>query len=81
MSDYLLIKRDTKYFKGLTLVKYEATTYSGDCYLVSNIYETNHREWIMYYDLYKLIDKNENNRRWYYNEEYDTIMKELISKL
>ena len=33
------------------------------------------------YNLYKLIGKNENTQRWEYNEEYDKIMRELISKL
>jgi hypothetical protein len=82
MSDYFLVKRDTHNFKGLTLVKYEAITYSGNCYLVSNVNDTLNREWLMYYDLYKLVDKKDNNyHNWYYNEEYDTKMRELISKL
>ncbi len=81
MSDYFLVKRDTHNFKGLTLVKYEAITYSGNCYLVSNVNDTYNREWLMYYDLYKLVDKKDNYSQWYYNEEYDTKMRELISKL
>jgi hypothetical protein len=35
----------------------------------------------MYYDLYKLIEKNEVSQIWDYNEEYDRIMKDLISNL
>lgn len=78
---YLMIKYDREQFKALTLVKYEAVTYSGDCYLVSDINDSNNRKWLMYYDLYKLIDKKDKNQRWDYNEEYDKIMKKLISNL
>lgn len=78
---YFLIKYDREDFKALTLVKYESITNSGDCYLVSDLNDNNKRKWFMYYDLYKLIDENDINQRWYYNEKYDKIMKELISKL
>ncbi len=81
MTSYFMVKYDRDDFKALTLVKYETVTYSGDCYLVSDLKDTLKRKWIMYYDLYKLIEKNEESQRWYYNEDYDKIMKELISKL
>ena len=35
----------------------------------------------MYYDLYKMINKNEETCLWNYDENYNNIMKELISKL
>ena len=76
---YLLIKRDTKVFEKNTIVNLE--TLINNCYLVSDLKDNLKREWIMYYDLYKLIDKDESNRIWYYEENYDKIMKELISKL
>ena len=76
---YLLIKRDTKVFEKNTSVNLE--TLINNCYLVSDLKDNLKREWIMYYDLYKLIDKDESNRIWYYEENYDKIMKELISKL
>lgn len=78
---YFLIKRNTEFFKELTLVKYEVSSYSGNCYLVSDLNDTYKREWIIHYDLYKLIDKNDTNEFCYYNEYYDKIMRELISKL
>lgn len=78
---YFLIKYDREDFKALTLVKYESITNSGDCYLVSDLNDNNKRKWFMYYDLYKLIDENDINQRWYYNEKYDKIMKKLISNL
>jgi len=64
-----------------SLVKFESITYSGDCYLVSDINDNSKREWVMYYDLYKLIGKNENNYRWMYNSECDKIMRELLAKI
>jgi len=78
---YFLLKRNVGNLKKLTLVKNESITYSGNCYLVSELNNTYNREWIMYYDLYKLVEKNEVNQRWDYNEEYDRIMKDLISNL
>jgi hypothetical protein len=78
---YFLLKHDKNNFKAMTLVKYESVTYSGKCYLVSDLKDTYNREWIMYYDLYKLIDKNHNNQIWNYNEDYDIKMRELISNL
>jgi len=76
---YLLIKRDTKVFEKNTIVNFE--TLINNCYLVSDLKDNLKREWIMYYDLYKLIDKDESNRIWYYEENYDKLMRELISKL
>lgn len=78
---YFLLKRNVGNLKELTLVNNESITYSGNCYLVSELNNTNNREWIMYYDLYKLVEKNEVSQRWDYNEEYDRIMKDLISNL
>ena len=78
---YFLLKRNFGNLKELTLVNNESITYSGNCYLVSELKNTHNREWIMYYDLYKLVEKNEVSQRWDYNEEYDRIMKDLISNL
>jgi hypothetical protein len=63
----------------LTLVKFE--TVIGDCYLVSDVNDTKKREWLMYYDIYRLIDDRINYEKWMYNDKYDKILKELISKL
>ena len=79
MTSYFLIKYNTKVFKELTLVKFE--TIIDNCYLVSDLNDTNKREWIMYYDLYKMIDDKNKYDQWIYNDKYDKIMKELISKL
>ena len=78
---YFMIKRDTKVFEKNTIVNFE--TVINDCYLVSDIKNNLKREWIMYYDLYKLVDNSNNSfsRYWIYNEEYDRIMRELISNL
>ena len=78
---YFMIKRDTKVFEKNTIVNFE--TVINDCYLVSDIKNNLKREWIMYYDLYKLVDNSNNSfsRYWIYDEEYDRIMRELISKL
>jgi len=71
---YFLRKSD------LTLMKFETISNSGDCYLVSDV-KTNERKWLMYYDLYKLIGKNEKSIRWYYIEEYDKELRKLLSSL
>jgi hypothetical protein len=76
---YFLIKHDTKVFKKNTIVNFESVI--NNCYLVSDLKDTYNREWIMYYDLYKLVEKNEVSQKWDYNEEYDRIMRELISNL
>lgn len=79
MSSYFLVKNDTVVFKEHTLVKFE--TVIGNCYLVCDLYDDKKREWLMYYDLYRLIDDRINYERWIYSDKYDKIMKELISKL
>ena len=78
---YFMIKRDTKVFEKNTIVNFE--TVINDCYLVSDIKNNLKREWIMYYDLYKLVDNSNNSfsRYWIYDEEYDRIMRELISNI
>ena len=76
---YLLIKHDTKVFEKNTIVNFESVI--NNCYLVSDLKDTYKREWIMYYDLYKLVEKYEVSQIWDYNEDYDMIMKELISNL
>lgn len=76
---YFLIKHNSKVFEKNTIVNFE--TVINNCYLVSDLKNTYNREWIMYYDLYKLVDKYESSQRWYYNETYDKLMRELISKL
>ena len=79
MSTYFLVKHNTDVFNELTLVKFE--TVIGDCYLVSDVNDTKKREWLMYYDIYRLIDDRINYEKWMYNDKYDKILKELISKL
>jgi len=76
---YFLIKHNSKVFEKNTIVNFE--TVINNCYLVSDLKNTYIREWIMYYDLYKLVDKYESSQRWYYNETYDKLMRELISKV
>lgn len=78
---YFLVKHNSVEFNDLTLVKKESVSYSGNCYLVSDLNDNYKREWIMYYDLYKMINKNEETCLWNYDENYNNIMKELISKL
>jgi len=63
----------------LSLMKYENISDSGNCYLVSDV-KTNERYWLMYYDLYKLVENN-NNTKWNYNEEYDKELRKLLSSL
>jgi hypothetical protein len=79
MSTYFLVKHNTDVFDELTLVKFE--TVIGNCYLVSDVNDTKKREWLMYYDIYRLIDDRINYEKWMYNDKYDKILKELISKL
>jgi|LakMenEpi03Aug12_release.lakeMendotaPanAssembly.Ray.scaffolds.fasta_scaffold414635_3 hypothetical protein len=79
MSTYFLVKHNTDVFNELTLVKFE--TVIGNCYLVSDVNDTKKREWLMYYDIYRLIDDRINYDKWMYNDKYDKILKELISKL
>jgi hypothetical protein len=79
MSTYFLVKHNTDVFNELTLVKFE--TVIGNCYLVSDVNDTKKREWLMYYDIYRLIDDRINYEKWMYNDKYDKILKELISKL
>jgi hypothetical protein len=79
MSTYFLVKHNTDVFDELTLVKFE--TVIENCYLVSDVNDTKKREWLMYYDIYRLIDDRINYEKWMYNDKYDKILKELISKL
>lgn len=76
---YFLIKHNSKVFEKNTIVNYESVI--NNCYLVSDINDNLKREWIMYYNLYKLVDKYESCQIWYYNETYDKLMRELISNL
>jgi hypothetical protein len=78
---YYLLKYKKENFDALSLVKFESISNSGECYLVSDLKDNYNRIWLMYYDLYKLIGKNEECFKWQYNENYDKIMRELISKL
>jgi hypothetical protein len=78
-SNIYLIKYGCECFPKNSLVKFEAITYSGDCYLVSDINDSNKRKWLMYYELYKLVEPNEPSSRWMYNKEYDIIMRELLN--
>ena len=78
---YFMLKYDRDNFDALSLVKFESITNSGECYLVSDLKDNNNRKWLMYYDLYKLIYKNDSCQKWEYNEYYDKLMRELISKL
>lgn len=80
LSDIYLVKHNSKVFEPNTLVKFITCSYSGDCYLISNM-NNNKREWIMYYDLYPVDLKNNYNQyRWYYNSNYQEIADALIAK-
>jgi len=75
ISRYFIIKHNSSVFDNNTIVYYENCTYSGDCYLVSDLNDNLKREWIMYYDLYpvdKRIITNTFNR-WYFDEKFDKI--------
>jgi len=57
IKDLYIVKYNSKVFEPETIVKMETCSDSGKCYLVSDINDTNKREWIMNYDLYP-IDSN-----------------------
>lgn len=78
MDKVYLVKYDNGKFPANTLVKFEAISNSGDCYLVSRFPNWNDREWVMYYDLYKFVDKGEMSQRWQFDDKYDRIIKDLI---
>jgi hypothetical protein len=80
MENIYLIKHNSKVFKPHTLVKYITCTYSGNCYLIEKL-GTDEREWLMYYDLYPVECKKINNYMFYYNEDFQRIADNLISKL
>ncbi len=48
---YYIVKHNSNEFEPGTIVKYETCSYSGKCYLVSDINDNFKREWLMYYDL------------------------------
>jgi len=70
-----MIKHNSKVFEPSTLVYCETCSTSGNCYLVSDINNKNKREWIMYYDLYK-VDMEKNK----YDEKFDKIVNDLLVK-
>lgn len=74
-----LIKYGTEKFEKETLVKYEACSDSGNCYLVSDLNNNLKREWVMYFDLYPLDWKNGYNSNYYYNNYYQSIGYQLLS--
>jgi len=53
------IKRDTHKFKQGAVVSYKHCTDSGSCYLVADLSDDLHREWIMTYDLEKIKTEEE----------------------
>jgi hypothetical protein len=79
MDEVFLVKYDNGKFPANTLVKLEAVSNSGDCYLVSRFPNWNDREWLMYYDLYKFVKKGEMSQRWQFDEKYDRIIKDLLN--
>lgn len=48
---YYIVKHNSKVFEPNTIVKFETCSYSGKCYLVSDINDNLKREWLMYYDV------------------------------
>ena len=55
-SNIYLIKYGCDCFPVHSLVKFEAISNSGDCYLVSDINDDSNRKWLMYWDLYKMVE-------------------------
>lgn len=80
MENIYLIKHNSILFKPYTLVKYITCSYNGDSYLIEKL-DTNEREWLMYYDLYPVECKKLNNYKFYYNEHFQNIADNLISKI
>jgi len=78
IKDLYIVKYNSKVFEPETIVKMETCSDSGKCYLVSDINDTNKREWIMNYDLYP-IDSNNNFN--YYQEKFDKIAKNFIKNM
>lgn len=79
-SKYYIIKHNSDKFEPETIVHFENCTYSGNCYLISDLNNTYNREWIMYYDLYPVdINKVYNNYKWYYNEKFHKIANTFIN--
>ena len=79
MNRIYLVKYDIGKFQENTLVKLEAVSDSGECYLVSRFPEQNEREWVMYYDLYKFIEKGETSQRWWFDEKHDKTIRSLLN--
>ena len=78
MDKVYLVKYNGK-FPANTLVKFEAISNSGDCYLVSSFPDWDNREWLIYYDLYKFVEKGEVSQRWEFDENYDRIIRKLLN--
>jgi len=74
---YLVVCNEKELNK-FTIVRFITCTYSGKCYLVEDII-SNKSEWLMYYDLYPLNWKSHDGKyRWYFNINYEKIIKKLI---
>lgn len=57
MCKYYKVKHNSSVFEPGTIVKYETCTYSGQCYLISDLNNNMNREWIMNYDLEEIVFK------------------------
>jgi len=57
MDRYYLVKYGTDVFPKDTMVKFETNTYSGRCYLVSDLEYNLKREWIMDYELEFIVER------------------------
>jgi hypothetical protein len=77
--NYYIVKHNSKVFETGTVVNNETCSDSGNCYLISDLNNTNKREWIMYYDIYP-VDVNKINYRWNYEEKFHKIANEFIEK-
>lgn len=79
IKDLYIVKYNSKVFEPETIVKMETCSDSGKCYLVSDINDTNKREWLMYYDLYAIDSNNKYN--YNYQEKFDKIAKNFINNM
>lgn len=81
MSNYYIVKHNSKVFNPTTVVKFETCSDSGKCYLISDLNDTHNREWIMYYDLYPVNKEKVNNSMFYYDEKYNEIAEKFIKSI
>ena len=72
--------RENSPFNQYTVVKLITLSDSGKCYLVADLYEDNKREWIMYYDLYPVFEKDWSFRE-YKDNNLELIRTEILQSL